>query len=78
MRGSSYFWSIAFLALSIQIRENRPSVGSARKIGASVVGRAVGDIEMVQVSPFFGSVLALIIPGALVILLAALLWTRRR
>ena len=32
---------------------------------------------MVSVSPFFGFVLALVIPGALVILLVALLWTRR-
>ena len=30
---------------------------------------------MTTVSPFFGFVLALVIPGALVILLAALLWT---
>jgi hypothetical protein len=28
-------------------------------------------------SPFFGFALALVIPGALVILLVALLWTRR-
>jgi hypothetical protein len=33
---------------------------------------------MLHISPFFGFVLALIIPGALVILLAALLWTGRR
>ena len=31
----------------------------------------------VSASPFFGFVLALVIPGALVILLVALLWTRR-
>jgi predicted secreted protein len=31
----------------------------------------------VSVSPFFGFVLALVIPGTLVILLVALLWTRR-
>jgi hypothetical protein len=29
------------------------------------------------ISPFFAFVLALVIPGALIILLAALLWTRR-
>jgi hypothetical protein len=29
------------------------------------------------VSPFFGFVLELVIPGALVVLLLALLWTRR-
>jgi hypothetical protein len=31
---------------------------------------------MTHVTPFFGFTLALVIPGALVILLAALLWTR--
>jgi len=32
---------------------------------------------MVSLSPFFGFVLALVIPGAIVVLLLALLWTRR-
>jgi hypothetical protein len=32
---------------------------------------------MITVSPFFGFVLGLVVPGALVILLAALLWTGR-
>jgi hypothetical protein len=32
---------------------------------------------MIAVSPFFGFALGLVIPGALVILLAALLWTGR-
>ena len=32
--------------------------------------------EMIHVTPFFGFALALVIPGALIILLAALLLTR--
>jgi hypothetical protein len=32
---------------------------------------------MMHVTPFFGFTLALVIPGALVMLLAALLWTGR-
>jgi hypothetical protein len=32
---------------------------------------------MVSLSPFFGFVLALVIPGAILVLLLALLWTRR-
>jgi hypothetical protein len=34
-------------------------------------------LGMIAVSPFLGFALSLIIPGALVILLAALLWTGR-
>ncbi len=71
--GSQIAQGVSISGLRSRTRTFRPAVGSARKIGASIVGRAVGDIEMVQVSPFFGFVLALIIPGALVILLAALL-----
>jgi hypothetical protein len=33
---------------------------------------------MMHVTPFFGFALALVIPGALVILLTALLWTGER
>ena len=32
---------------------------------------------MVSLSPFFAFVLGLVIPGAIVVLLLALLWTRR-
>jgi hypothetical protein len=32
---------------------------------------------MIHVSPFFGFVVGLVVPGALLILLAALLWTVR-
>jgi hypothetical protein len=32
---------------------------------------------VLSVSPFFGFVLGLVIPGAIVVLLLALLWTRR-
>ena len=38
-------------------------------------GRAGGIPEMTNLSPFFEFVLLLVVPGALIILLVALLWT---
>ena len=46
-----------------------------KRIGEPSDGRAGGIAEMTHVTPFFGFALALVIPGALVMLLAALLWT---
>jgi hypothetical protein len=46
-----------------------------KKIGALSDGRAGGVPEMTNLSPFFEFVLLLVVPGALIILLVALLWT---
>jgi hypothetical protein len=46
-----------------------------KKIGALSDGHAGGVPEMTNLSPFFEFVLLLVVPGALIILLVALLWT---
>ena len=58
-------------------RSGRVDHARRKKIGALSDGRAGGVPEMTNLSPFFEFVLLLVIPGALTILLVALLWTGR-